>query len=66
MAKESSKSTVVLTLKWAGTMDKDSRYTFSAPVEEAIRNIVREEIDRKEKGLPQKRVPPEGEPKVPE
>ncbi len=41
------------------TMDADSqdpRHTFPPRVEEVIRGMIREEIDLKEKGLPQKPV----------
>jgi hypothetical protein len=45
-------------------LKKTPRFTFSPAVEEAVRDIIREEMDRKEKGLPQKEVPTEGDPRA--
>ena len=47
---------------WMGIMDdrKDPPFTFSRPIEEAIRNIIREEIDLHEKRMSQKQVPAKG------
>ena len=45
---------------WAGFMSDDDRFTFSRPIEEAIRSITRDEIKREKDGLPQRPVPAEG------
>ncbi len=56
--------TVFVKMGWAGTMDKDDRFTFSDPIAEAIRTIARDEIKREKDGLPQRPVPAEDTPKV--
>ncbi len=60
--------TVFVKMGWAGTMDKEKRFTFSDPIYEAIseiaREIARDEIKRDKAGLPPKPAPAEDLSKV--